>query len=105
VALTVVCRENNGTVRCVLKGELDLAAETSALDELTPVIERGPDVIVFDLSGVEFIDSTGLRVLLTCRSKAAEAGSRLVLTAPSNAVQRLLEVTKLADRFEVDEGG
>ena len=88
-----------------MQGELDLASQGTALYELVPVIEKGPEAVVLDLSGVEFIDSTGLRVLLTCQRRAAESRTQLVLASPSEAVRRLLDVTKLTDRFDYAEGG
>lgn len=105
MALSIDCRDGDGTVRCLLDGELDLASQESALEVLTPVIERRPEAVILDLSAVEFIDSTGLRVLLTCQRLARESRTQLLLAAPSDAVQRVLEVTKMTDRFEYAEDG
>lgn len=105
MAFSVDCRHRKGTVRCVLDGELDLASQAAALDVLTPVIQEGHEAVVLDLSGVEFIDSTGLRVLLACRRLAVDAKTPLLLAAPSEAVKRLLDVTKLEDRFDFEDLG
>ena len=105
MALSIHCRNRNGTVRCLIEGELDLASQESALETLTPVIERRPDAVILDLSGVEFIDSTGLRVLITCRRLAADARTQLVLAAPSEAVRSLFEMTKMTDRFDFAPDG
>lgn len=103
--MNIYCRELNGTARCVIEGELDLASQAAALGELIPVIERGHESVVLDLAGVEFIDSTGLRVLIACRLRAAESQTRLLLASLSPAVQALFDVTKLSDRFEYAEDG
>jgi anti-sigma B factor antagonist len=105
MALSIDCKELNGTIRCVIEGDLDLASQQAALEQLIAEIEKRPQVVIFDLSGVEFIDSTGLRVLLTCQQRATEARTSLRLAAVSTAVQRLFEVTKLTDRFDYHSGG
>lgn len=100
MTLSIECQNVNMHVRCVLEGELDLASQDLALAELLPVIDRRSQTVVLDLSKVEFIDSTGLRVLLRCRNHAEETGTRLVLGQLSPAVERLFEVTKIGGRFD-----
>jgi anti-anti-sigma factor len=88
-----------------LTGELDLASEARALEELGPLIDRRPEAVILDLAGLEFIDSTGLRVLLTCRERAADKGTPLLIEAVSDAVQRLFDLTMTGDRFEYVKDG
>ena len=77
-----------------LAGELDLATAaklTHALEELA----RLPDQdLVLDLSELEFIDSTGVHVLLDVANSLA-APYRLVLLAPGNAVLRCLDLLQI----------
>jgi anti-anti-sigma factor len=105
MALDIVCTQSNGAVRCALNGELDLASESRVLDELGPVIDRRPEAVILDLAGLEFIDSTGLRVLLVCRERAADKGTPLLIDAVSDAVRRLLDLTETGDRFDYLEDG
>ena len=105
MALNIVCVDVNSTVRCVVEGELDLASQSAALEELIPAIERARGAVVLDLSGVEFIDSTGLRVLLACKNRAEESSTQLLLASVSRAVRQLFDVTKMGDRFDYAEGG
>jgi anti-anti-sigma factor len=51
------------------------------------------------MTGVTFLDSSGLRVLIGAYKEAEERGGRLRLRSPSDGVVRLLEITGLADRF------
>jgi anti-anti-sigma factor len=55
-----------------------------------------------DLSGVEFIDSSGLHVLEQARSQLTADGGSLVLRNPSEAAHRLLTVTEAEDLLQVD---
>jgi anti-anti-sigma factor len=50
---------------------------------------------------VTFLDSSGIRALLVARQHALACGTRLVLRRPSPPVQRVLELTRLTERFEI----
>jgi anti-sigma B factor antagonist len=83
-----------------LTGELDIATETLALAEL----ERGMDgaeLMVADLRELDFLDSTGVRVLITIDLRARERGVRFGVVRGEGMVARLLEVTRLDQRFPV----
>lgn len=58
----------------------------------------------FDLSGVEFIDSSGLGVLVALTSSARDAGGDVTLVAPSKPVVRLLEISGLDQHLTVSPG-
>jgi len=89
--------------RCVLTGELDLASEDEVAAELTRRLAETPAVLVVDLSALEFIDSTGLRVLLQARNTAGDNGTRLLLTKPPAAIQRVFDVANVTEHFEYTE--
>lgn len=56
--------------------------------------------MIADLTDVGFIDSTGLRSLMTARERIGEKG-RLLLVFDDGPVKRILDLTRLTDRFEV----
>ena len=75
-----------------LKGEIDLA--------VVPALEAGiaaaqDKALAIELAEVGFMDSSGLRAMLTARSRAA----RLVLVSPSDPIKRLLDLAGVADVF------
>ena len=59
-------------------------------------------VFVIDCSGVEFIDSSGLRVLLEAREVRVPHGGTVVLRSPTEAVMRLLEITSTDELFDIE---
>lgn len=59
-----------------------------------------PRTLELDLSGLGFMDSTGLRLLLDARGRALAQGRRLLLRRGPRAVQRVFEITALAATFE-----
>ena len=71
-----------------LRRELDVAAEEAA-------------TVLLDLSGVTFIDSTGLHLLLETGRKSAEGGWGFALVRSSSVVQRLIEVSGTGDLLPV----
>jgi len=64
------------------------------------VAARERDIIV-DLTGLEFIDSSGLAALARVREQARHAGGDLLLAAPQQQVLRLLTLTRLTDVFSI----
>jgi anti-sigma B factor antagonist len=93
-AFDIESREDGGTVTVRVAGDLDLAASArleEALDRLDG--EAVPDVMVLDLRGVTFIDSTGLRVITTADARAREGRYELRIVRGSDPVQKLLHVT------------
>jgi anti-anti-sigma factor len=62
---------------------------------------HGPS-LVLDLEAVEFIDSTGLGMLLSLLKEAHDAGGNVRLLHPSRAVLRLLQITGLERVFEIE---
>jgi len=83
-----------------LIGELDLAAAPHAEQAVAEAERRRPSLLELDLSSLVFMDSTGLRLMLTARQRAFEARRRLLLRRGPDAVQRVFEVTALDRCFE-----
>lgn len=84
-------RANATVIR--LTGELDLATAPDVLAAVEAEVGNGGSAhLVLDMSGVSFIDSTGVRTLLEA---ARAADNSLSLLAPSPAVTRVLELTEL----------
>lgn len=72
-------------------GELDIAAAEEAWAALDPLLAPA-GVVVIDASALQFLDSSGLRVLARAIRRADESGAKLRLAAPHQAVQRVLEL-------------
>lgn len=81
-----------------LIGEKDGMTLTAAVSEDTGDTATN---LVFDLTDLEHINSTGLGVLVTSLTKARKSGGELVLVNPSDAVGNLLLITKLNTIFKV----
>jgi anti-sigma B factor antagonist len=91
------------TIVVSLRGELDLTSTPVFERELRAAEETSPRRVVIDLSGLEFMDSTGLRALLLARDRAQSDGHELALRRGPRQVQRVLELTKTAEAFEFED--
>jgi anti-sigma B factor antagonist len=78
-------------------GELDLSTLTAFDDELGHGVAAG-HLLLVDLAGCTFIDSSALRALVRARKQARAAGGELAVAAPSQTARRVLEIAAI-DRF------
>lgn len=85
-----------------LAGELDLASVALAEAELRRA-EREAAGLVLDLRALEFIDSTGLRLVVRAGGRLHERGGRLVVARGPRAVHRVFELAGLDSRLEMIE--
>jgi anti-anti-sigma factor len=100
---SVTVAENADGVTVTFKGELDL----SGVDVARNALERAGEsegMIVLDLSGLSFIDSTGLEVILRAARRAEESGRRLVVKRPAPYVRRLFELTAIDQSLDIVDG-
>jgi len=93
----VEIRGDDRTTVLTLSGELDLASSSELEEALERVTGWGTHVVVLDMTELEFMDSTGLQVLVKAQLRADEGGPRLEVITGSRQVRRLLRVTG-ADR-------
>jgi anti-anti-sigma factor len=90
--------ERSGDVHNIrLFGELDLASAGAVERELERAEATDAESIVLDLSGLTFMDSTGVRLLATANARSRADANRLTLRRGPAAVQRVLELTAVAD--------
>jgi len=76
-------------VRVAPWGELDIAAVESLTEELDALWQAGFTRVVLDLSGLTFIDSSGLHLVVTQTAAARSAGHSLTLVPGPDSVQRV----------------
>lgn len=99
-----ITREVGRAVTVAVAGELDLDSHGRLEEELRRVEELRPPVLVLDLRELEFMDSTGLRLVVGADSRAREEGRRFVVVRGGEAVSRVFRITRMDERFEmVDE--
>ena len=89
------------TVVLRVAGEIHATTAPEFSERLNDAIASGKTGVVLDLTGVEFIDSTGLSVLLNGLRRVTRARGSMVLACANPTVLRLFEITKLDSTFEI----
>jgi len=102
-ALDWTVEEGGPAVRVKLAGELDISSAGELEGELKRIEGRNPEAVVLDLSEVRFMDSTGLRVIVTADDRARKGGWRLSVVPGPEAVQRVFRITRLEERIDFVE--
>ncbi len=85
-----------------VSGEIDILTSPILDERLQMTLGGGVSSIVVDLSGVTFLDSTGLSVLIAGLKRCQDAGGQMRLVSPRPNVRKVFEITGLADVFQVE---
>jgi stage II sporulation protein AA (anti-sigma F factor antagonist) len=94
----------HGSIRVVLAGELDQEEADRLHAGIEEVVQRhAPASIDIDATQLTFLDSAGIRALLTCHRSAGQNGSRMSISQVHPHVFQVLEITGLLELFAVVE--
>jgi anti-sigma B factor antagonist len=96
--------DGDGAVRIRPVGELDISTVPVLEASLKDAHGAGHRLLVVDLRGLEFIDSTGLTLLTRWSLGAERDGYDLALVAGTERIQRLFELTRLITHFQFVDG-
>jgi len=91
-------REEQGATVVAFEGDVDLQSSPEARSALLEAVARG-DAVLVDLSGVEYIDSSGVASLVESYQKARKQNQAYVLVAVSEGARRVLELARLDKVF------
>ena len=83
-----------------LQGELDVAGAGLLEHELDRILaDHAPAALVLDLSGLDFMDSTGLRLVVLADQRASDEGRAFAVVRGIEDVHRVFEITRMTDRL------
>jgi anti-anti-sigma factor len=91
--------ENHALV--LLSGELDASTAGQLYEQLAELTRDGVVHVDLDLSGLEFMDSTGLSVVVAEHKRTNASGGELMILSPQSQVRRLLEITGLTGILQI----
>lgn len=84
-------------------GRID-STTAGELEAVLPGRVRDHDAVVLDLSGVPYVSSAGLRVLLIGAKAAKAAGHRLIITGVAPAVREVFDISGFSKIFTIEDG-
>lgn len=97
-----IIRETHGSVDVIeLPTRLSMSDAGSVRESLHELVKQGRENLVLDLGKVNFMDSSGLSVLLSARKNVTKTNGQVVLLNPSAEARALIELTRLHEVFEI----
>ena len=94
--------EIGGKQIATLEGEMDTAAAIEAEDILKPLYNSDGKDIVIDCSGLEYIASSGLRILINILKGAKSGGSKVTLKSVNEDIMNVFKLTGFIDLFNFE---
>jgi anti-sigma B factor antagonist len=91
---------DDGTATIVVRGEVDVASAPRLREVLQELVQADAKQIVLDCRGLEFLDSSGIGLLVATRKRLGDDGE-LVLDSPPAHVRKVLELTGVAEELVV----
>src|ERR1041385_1388357 len=101
MALDITESEREGVTILTMKGRLSLGESNLVREKVSQLAAAGKHNVVADLGSVDYIDSTGLGILVICFTSLKKQGGALKLVNPNKRNVELLLLTKLHTVFEV----
>ena len=94
-------REENGKYIATLEGRLDTVAADQTAKDLSPLNDCTGHDIIIDCTNLEYISSSGLRILLNIRKNASAVGSKVTILNINEEIEKAFEMTGFDTLFEI----
>ncbi len=101
--LTLSTREVDGTTIVAVGGEIDVYTAPKLRDRITELVADGVYTIIIDMESVEFLDSTGLGVLVGGLKKVRAHDGSLELICTQDRLLKIFRITGLAKVFVIHD--
>jgi anti-sigma B factor antagonist len=102
IGLSLSIEQLDGRAVLLVGGELEFATAGALRRALLDLFQQGADPLVVDLAGVQFIDSSGVSLLIQAKQRFDSRGRAFVLRNPAHRVLRVLEVAGLVELFAIE---
>lgn len=103
VDLGLDVKERNGWAVLSVQGEVDVYTAPQFREQLIQLVDQGQRSILVDLEGVEFLDSTGLGVLVGGLKRVRSHDGDLALVCTQRRILKVLEITGLTKVFTIHD--
>ena len=100
--MTTTIQETDKSIIAFLSGEMDTAAAAQVEKDLQPLLDSKGKEIFLDCKELEYISSSGLRVLLSILKQAQTVGSRVVLKNVNDVIHDVLDISGFISIFDIE---
>jgi len=101
---TTVAVDRSGAVATLrIAGDVTSSSEADLMSGYTRAVEAGAEAIVLDFSGLEYMNSGGIGLLVTLLVRAQRGGVRLLASGLSEHYREILALTRLDEAIEIHE--
>jgi anti-anti-sigma factor len=100
-SFSISTAEQDNAIHVLLSGDLDLSTAKQAEQAIEDAEKAGRSTVVVDLRRLSFMDSTGLRVIVSADKRARRSNRRVVIIQGPAPVRRVFEITRLDERLEI----
>ena len=88
---------------CAFKGRLDTPASLQVAKDIQPLLDNADKEIVLDCSDLEYISSSGLRILLSIRKESARKGGKVIIKHIREEIRQVFLMTGFYNLFEIQD--
>ncbi|MBN3552738.1 STAS domain-containing protein [Fictibacillus nanhaiensis] len=94
----------NETYELNLTGEVDAYTAPKLKEVMLPLTEKEGNIVIVNLSGIEYMDSTGLGIFVGALKSSKANNSSLKLRGMTERVKRIFEITGLTEVMDIESG-
>lgn len=98
--MTIEIKEENGAIKALLNGRLDTAAATDITPQFNQLCENADKEITLDFTHLEYISSSGLRLLIGLRKESAAKGGKVIIEKINDSIRNVFTMTGFYSLFE-----
>lgn len=101
--MNITLNETEGRLVVLLDGDLDNAASSQAERDIAPVMERDDCDVVFDCSSLNYISSSGLRILLNVYKHTRATGHNAILRSLPEDIEEVFHISGFLQLFKIEK--
>ncbi len=101
--MNIEIKEETGGVKAYLQGRLDTVASLDIAPAFNQLIEKADQEITLDFAGLEYISSSGLRLLIGLRKESAAKGGKVIIEKINDSIRNVFTMTGFYSLFEIKD--
>lgn len=101
--MNIEIKEENGHVRALLAGRLDTVASVEAAPQFKELNDKADMEVILDFASLEYISSSGLRLLIGLRKASESKGGHLVIEHINDAIRNVFVMTGFLNLFDIKD--